>query len=177
MSVRTGLVTVEDFLRLPDPPEGHYELHHGEVVLVPPPKHGHKRDEKRIERVLERFWGHRGFVATEMAFRPTREHEVWEADVAYVRAERDRATADSDYLHGAPDLVVEVRSPSNTEAEIQDKAMVCLENGCLSFWDFDRERGTLSITEGGVTREYGIDDYATCCLLNSPIRVRDLFED
>jgi Uma2 family endonuclease len=38
MTTKTGLVTVEEFLKLPEPREGHYELHHGEVVLVPPPK-------------------------------------------------------------------------------------------------------------------------------------------
>jgi hypothetical protein len=34
MSTHAGLVTVAEFLRLPDPKEGHYELRHGEVVLV-----------------------------------------------------------------------------------------------------------------------------------------------
>ena len=39
MSVRdTALRSVEEFLKLPDPPEGHIELHHGEVVVRPPPK-------------------------------------------------------------------------------------------------------------------------------------------
>src|SRR5438270_627604 len=79
-------------------------------------------------------------------------------------------------IMGAPDLVVEGRSPSNTEAEAKDKALICLENGCVSFWDFDRRQERLSITEGGVTIEYGIEDYAACCLVDSPLRVRELFE-
>lgn len=31
-ALQTGLITVAEFLRLPEPPEGHNELHHGELV-------------------------------------------------------------------------------------------------------------------------------------------------
>jgi len=33
--VQTGLLTVDKYLKLPDPKEGHHELHHGEVVVMP----------------------------------------------------------------------------------------------------------------------------------------------
>ena len=39
-----------------------------------------------------------------------------------------------DDFYGAPDLVVEVLSPSNTVQEIDDKEQVCLENGAREFW-------------------------------------------
>lgn len=42
MSVHTVL-TVDEFSKLPEPKEGHIELHHGEVLLVSPPKRGHQR--------------------------------------------------------------------------------------------------------------------------------------
>jgi Uma2 family endonuclease len=34
-------MTFAEFLMLPDPPAGHYELHHGEVVPMPPRKRLH----------------------------------------------------------------------------------------------------------------------------------------
>jgi len=34
---------------------------------------------------------------------------------------------------GAPDLVIEVLSPSNTVDKINDKMDICTANGCLSF--------------------------------------------
>jgi Uma2 family endonuclease len=73
--------------------------------------------------------------------------------------------------------MVEVRSPSNTNAEIDEKRSICVANGCQSFWLFNRKRERLWITEDGETREYGIDDFAACKLLNAPLRVRELFED
>ena len=68
-----------------------------------------------------------------MAFRPSSEHEVWVADVGSVSLERDAATDDDEYLVGAPELVIEVLSPSNTVEEINDKMLLCMANGCVCF--------------------------------------------
>jgi Uma2 family endonuclease len=59
-----------------------------------------------------------------LPFRPLPEHELWAADVAYVSKERWEQIDPEDNLVGAPDLVIEVLSPSNTAAEINDR-----ENG------------------------------------------------
>jgi Uma2 family endonuclease len=77
MSTQAGLVTVEEFLKLPDPKGGHYELHHGEVVLVPPPKRGHHRVQARARALLKSLVGDKGVVEIEFAFRPTPEYEVF----------------------------------------------------------------------------------------------------
>src|SRR5579883_1910232 len=129
MSTQAGLVTVAEFLRLPDPKEGHYELRHGEVVLVPPPKWIHEETQDRIQMILKRLRGGQGRARMQMAFRPTSEYEFWRADVGYVSPERAAATEEDGYLEGAPDIVVEVLSPSNTADEINDRITVCLANG------------------------------------------------
>ena len=38
---------------------------------------------------------------------------------------------------GAPDLVIEILSPSNTVAQMRDKKKLCLENGSVQFWEVD----------------------------------------
>jgi Uma2 family endonuclease len=38
------------------------------------------------------------------------------------------------YLPGAPELVVEIISPSNTTTQIREYAALCLLNGCQEFW-------------------------------------------
>jgi Uma2 family endonuclease len=147
MSVQdTVLLSVEEFLKLPDPPEGHIELHHGEVVVMPPPKRGHQRIQDRIMMLLKQLTGGRGVVQMEMGFRPTPEHELWQADVACISVERDAATGDDEYLMGAPELVVEVLSPSNTMDEILERQEICLANGCVSFWTVDPKRQIVMVT-------------------------------
>ena len=111
MSVHTGLLTVEEFQNLAVPKEGHIELHHGEVTFLPPAKRGHQRIQRRILALLTGLAGKEGVVETEMAFRPAPEHEVWMADVGYIKLDRDQATADDEYLTDSPNLVVEVLSP------------------------------------------------------------------
>jgi Uma2 family endonuclease len=176
MSTQAGLVTVEEYLKLPEPQGGHYELHHGEVVLVPPPKRGHHRVQGRIRTVMKALVGDKGVVEIEFGFRPAPEHEVWVADVAFVTAERDAATGDDEYLAGPPDLVVEVLSPGNTADELNDKMAICLENGCASFWIADPKRKRLSVTEGNITRHYGVSDSFHCDVLGATVSVREIFE-
>jgi len=174
MSVLATPMTVQDFLKLPDPKEGHLELHHGEVVHILPPKLGHSRNQRNILALLLKH-APDAFVEVEMPFRPTAEHEVWVADVGLVRAERERATGDDEYLMGSPELVVEVLSPSNTVDEINDKMAICMDNGCLSFWVVDGKRKRISVTEGRITRHYTETDTIACSLLNGELRVSDIF--
>jgi Uma2 family endonuclease len=155
----SNLVTVSEFLSMPDPATGHYELHHGEVVSIPPPKMGHERIQERLRKLLERVARDWMVVRVEMAFQPTAEHEVWRADVGVVTKERENATPDDAYLQGAPDLVVEVLSSSNTVDEISDKMHICMEHGCPSFWVVDGKLKEVHVTEPGfVTRRYSLGE-------------------
>lgn len=175
MATITGLLTIEEFLRLPDPREGHNELHHGEVVVVPPPKWGHQAFQRRLSKLIETAAGEGFVVGVEMAFRPGPEYEVWVGDVGCVSRERVDATGVDEYLMGAPELVVEVLSPSNTVDEINDKMSVCMANGCRSFWTVDAKRKRVSVTEGDVTRHYGLPDSIFCSLFQAEVRVDEIF--
>ena len=42
--------------------------------------------------------------------------------------------------------MIEVLSPSNTRAEIQEKAVLCLSTGCEEFWVVDTRRNTVAVT-------------------------------
>jgi len=176
MSVHAGLLTVAEFLKLPAPEEGRLELHHGEVVVMPPPKKGHQKIQDRALVLLKPLVAGKYVVRGEMAFRPAPEHEVWQADVGCVSLERDDATADDEYLMGSPELVVEVLSPSNTVDEINERMSICLDNGCLSFWVLDPKRKRVSVTEGNITRHYAETGEIACSILAGEIRVRDIFE-
>jgi Uma2 family endonuclease len=176
MGIQTGLMTVEEFLKLKDPKEGRYELHHGEVVLVPPTKWGHQRIQDLLQMMLKRLVGHKGIVRMEMAFRPAADYEVWVADVGCIRTERAGTVGDDEYLMGAPDLVVEVLSPGNTMDEMNDRMAICMENGCSSFWVVDPKRKRVSVTEADVTRHYGPEATFSCDVIGASVPVREIFE-
>ena len=151
MGTAETFTTFDEFLNLPDPPSGHLELHHGQVILVPPRKHRHAEIQQALLELLLPLTRGKGFLTNEFPFRAPG-HEAWQADVGFVR--EDRRAGITDYLMGAPDLVIEVLSPSNTVDEINDKMDICLANGCLSFWVVDPERRLVSVTEGDVTKQY-----------------------
>jgi len=144
-STETGLMTIEEFLTKPDPPEGHYELHHGQLILMPPRKKLHVKIQQALLDLLSPLVHGHGFITNEFPFRPTPQHEAWQADVAFVLRDRwDRDT--NDYFLGAPDLVIEVLSKSNTMDEILDRQDICLSNGSLSFWTIVPNRRLVLVT-------------------------------
>jgi Uma2 family endonuclease len=51
-----------------------------------------------------------------------------------------------DNLHGAPDIVVEVLSRSNTIAEIDEKEQICLANGSKEFLVVNQFRKNVRLT-------------------------------
>src|SRR4051794_37639536 len=117
MSATTTLVTVEDFLKHPDPPAGHLELHNGEPVLVPPPQREHVVVQRKLFELLLSPSKAKGFGTTEFSFQPAAEYEFRVADFAFVSAERWAAQSGA-YFQGAPDLTIEVKSPRNTWDEL-----------------------------------------------------------
>ena len=115
-------------------------------------------------------------MTKEMSFRPALEYEVWEADVGLTLTERANEVADDEYLMGAPDLAVEVLSPSNTVDEITEKMSVCMANGWVSFWIVDPKRKRVSVTEGDVTKHYGVSASIWCSLLEADVGVEEIFK-
>jgi Uma2 family endonuclease len=150
----TRTMTFEEFAQLPEPKEFRYELHHGELVEVTFPNHKHVRAQWQLRRLLEHAAGPSGFVDKEVPYRPLPEYEAWAADVAYMPLARwDHIEG---CLFGAPDLVVEVLSPSNTASEMRDKRKLCLANGAVEFWIADPEQREVEVsTPDGRSVIYG----------------------
>lgn len=134
MGTTVGQMTVEEFRALPDKPGVRMELHDGEVFEMTYPKKRHWDVQDRIMDLLKPQLRKHGRVGVEFAFRPTPEYNLWAADVAFVRHDRYMLTDPDDNLRGAPDLVIEVESPSNTASEFERRETVCLGKGCREFW-------------------------------------------
>ncbi|MBI3683567.1 MAG: Uma2 family endonuclease [Acidobacteria bacterium] len=132
-------MTVTEYEKLPPPKDGWLELHHGEPVKVTRPRLVHTLQQRRLGQLLEKRLGQFGVVIVECPFRPTPEHEIWAADVALIAHSRLDAQDEEAWLAGAPDVVIEVLSPSNTASELLDKELLCLRSGSLEFWIVDRK--------------------------------------
>ena len=142
----TRLMTFEEFAQLPDPPEGHYELHHGELVLVAPPKVVHYDLQRRLRRLLESQAGEQWEIDIEMAFRPKPDLEYWTADAGAIAHARYLEGRGAGYIQGAPELVIEVLSPSNTAAEMEEKCEICLASGSREFWVVSPSRNWVTVS-------------------------------
>jgi Uma2 family endonuclease len=148
-------MTFAEFEQLPDPPFGRYELRHGEPVIVAPPKLKHLSVQRRLRRLLEAAAGETGLVDAEFGFKALPEGEYRIADLTFVSRARWQTADLNGYFEGAPELVVEILSPSNTKKEMLDKRKLCLENGSLEFWIVDIEHHQIEVsTPDGRTITY-----------------------
>lgn len=140
-------MTVQQFQKLPEDAGAFYhELRGGQLVAVARPKIKHFAIQRRLRRLLEGVAPPDSLVEIEVAFRPLPEYELRVADVAYVAPERWKNADPEDNLHGSPNLVIEVLSPSNSAAEIYEKEKLCLENGATEFWVVDPDRRQVKVS-------------------------------
>jgi Uma2 family endonuclease len=155
MGTTTQKMTVAELERLPESGLLFYELRDGELVQMTRPALKHQVIQVRIINLLRSSAGQRSFVSMEFPFRALPEHEFRIADVAFVSQERWEHVDLESHFQGAPDLVVEVLSPSNTAQEMLEKQKLCLDNGAREFWVVNPKLRQVSVaTPGGITTTY-----------------------
>jgi len=132
MATTTGLLSWEAFEQLPDD-DMHHELIEGELQTLPPPrsKHGYVANNVSIAlRPLEQL----GRVFVEVGYKLTSDPASWiQPDVSFSRRENLRAEVGGHFL-GAPELAVEVVSPSETARDLDRKIELYLRFGTLVVW-------------------------------------------
>ena len=119
-NVNTAILTYEDYLNAPD--DERYELLEGELAMIAAPNLAHQKALFRIARLVEDFVLERGlggvFIApTDVVLSDT---NVVQPDVIFVSKVRASIVGD-DNIRGAPDLVVEIVSPSNPQRDLVRK--------------------------------------------------------
>jgi Uma2 family endonuclease len=133
MATARQLITAEELLRMPD--DGYRsELVRGELRKMAPAGHLHGRVAINVTTPLDRHVRahHLGVVyAAETGFKLASNPDTVRApDVAFIRRECVEEAGDVEgYWPGAPDLAVEVISPSDTYADVQEKVFDWLEAG------------------------------------------------
>jgi Uma2 family endonuclease len=142
-------LTAEEYARLPEEGGVRQELAAGLLVSEPIPLPRHGQIELRLGRLLADFADEAGLgvVLTEAGFLLSRNPDtVRGPDVAFVR--RDRFDADEaarSFFRGAPDLAVEILSPSNRPAEMHSKIADYLAAGASLVWVVDPGRRNVTV--------------------------------
>jgi Uma2 family endonuclease len=151
---RTGL-TYADLERTPD--DGNrYELIDGELFVTPPPDVEHQWAvmvlAARLFNYAEQHGG-RAQAAPTGVFFDQGSHV--EPDVLYSRAEHlGRWEKDRRYVQGAPDLVVEVSSPTTRVRDLGRKRSLYERHGVEEYWFVDRDAQAV-VVHRLVGRAYG----------------------
>ena len=171
------MMTVEQFLQLPEDESVRRELHDGGVLEPARPKHRQWRIQRRLFRLLDSKLARYGTSGTEYSFRPEPEYQIWVADYAFVTADREASfDADSDYLPGSPDLVIEAESPSNGASEFERRESRCLRTGRREFWIIYPELEVVRVTTYDTMRRYGRGDVITLGVVEGvEVAVDDIF--
>ena len=143
------ILTADEFWELPEEEGYRLELSRGRVVREPAPGMRHGQVAGRLYR---RLWRHveregRGLVFFDTAFALTADlRTVRVPDVAFLSQDRIPEGGLSDrFGEGAPDLAVEVVSPSNRASEIQRKALEYLDAGARLVWVVDPAERTVAV--------------------------------
>lgn len=148
MATQTKLITVEELARMPD--TGKFvELVKGSIIKMSPTGRMHGRIVSKIDRYLGMFVEQHRLGETygaETGFILRRDPDTLRApDVAFVGTERLAQQHAEGFLEGAPDLAVEVISPSETRRAVEEKVLDYLHAGTQLIWLVQPETQTVTI--------------------------------
>lgn len=142
-------LTAGEYALFPDRNDGYKdELVRGSVVCEPPPSFDHGATALRIARLLAEFVERHdlGEVVGEAGFLLARQPDtVRGPDTAFVSAERLARHRGQTFFTGAPDLAVEVISPSSSSLSVSEKTRDYLAAGARLVWNVDPERATVTV--------------------------------
>ena len=156
MATRT--ITAGDLLRMPRDPR--CELVRGEVRPVSPAGFRHGRIAQQLARILGNHVEARGLglvLGPDVGFWIERGPDTVRApDGAFLRAERLHGLGDTvGYFEGAPDLAIEVLSPTDRRRAVRDKCRTWVAAGSAMAVLFDPERRTAIVFTAGDETELG----------------------
>ena len=170
MTTQTAKVkyTYEDYMRTPD--DIRYELLDGELILSPSARTAHQRASRKISYLLITFveqneLGEVFIAAYDVVLD---DFNVVQPDILFVSSERASIITDLN-IQGAPDLVIEILSPSTARRDRTQKRDLYARRGVPEYWlaDADAQSVLVLTLQDGEYRVAGI--YAKGQTLTSPL--------
>jgi len=175
------LYTYADYLKIDD--DNQYELIGGKLILVPAPKTFHQELVGKIYRRVAEFiydnnLGKVLIAPTDVLLSDT---EKPQPDILFISMERLNIITEMN-VQGAPDLVVEILSPSTGKHDRVEKSKMYYRHGVKEYWIVDPDHKTIEVFIPGERNWNLYQSYADEDTLTSPlikglqIQLKDIFQ-
>ena len=182
MTLNRGIkFTVRDYMNTPD--DTRYELIAGELYLTPSPTPNHQRASAEIFSALRDYV--REHHLGEVFYAPLdvilSDYDVVQPDVLFISNERSSIVIDR--VRGAPDLVVEILSPSTETRDRTLKRAIYADHGVRELWFVDTIARRIEVLQLQRDAFVQVGDYGEGHTLVSPllpgleIQVQSLFAE
>jgi Uma2 family endonuclease len=173
-------MSMTDFLALPESSRI-LELIHGELVMTPPPTDLHQQTVGAFYSYIKSI-----MPGGTIRIAPTGvyldDQNFVEPDIFWARADSDDCalTPDGRYWRGAPDLIVEVRSPSTGLHDKREKYALYSAHGVKEYWIVAPEFPYVEVfhLEDGkyvYKGTFGVDDTFTAIAIPTSVDVAAAF--
>ena len=136
-------LTVRDYMSIPEGDDRRFELIDGELILAPSPVPQHQIIAGNLFEILIGFV--RAHDLGRVIYSPMdvvlSEHDVFQPDILFVSRNRLHIIGNLN-IQGAPDLVIEILSPSTENRDRGVKLNQYLRYGVREYWIIDPENRT-----------------------------------
>lgn len=175
------LYTYEDYLKIDD--DNQYELIGGKLILVPSPKSIHQIINTELAATLRDYVrkNNLGRVITAPLDVLLSETEKPQPDIMFISKDRLDIITEMN-IQGAPDLVVEILSPSTGKYDKVEKSRMYYKHGVKEYWIVDPDHKTIEIFMSGeknwnLFQAYSADENLISPLLTGlKIPLKDIFD-
>ena len=176
----TTKLSYEDYCKTPD--DERWELLDGELSMAPPPTIAHQRISGNLYFLLRTYVDRMGLG--DVMYAPVdvvlSDHSVVQPDLLFISSARSDIVADTN-VRGAPDLVVEILSPSTASRDWRIKLDLYASHGVQEYWvvDPDGQRvWVMARDESGLNEvaNYGRGDVLTSPVLSGlTVKLEEVF--
>ena len=170
--------TIKDYMELPEGTP--YQLIEGELIMSPAPGYSHQNTLGNLFIILRTRLKNAQVILSPIDVYLDEEN-AYQPDIVVVLKD-SRARVEERGIFGAPDVVVEILSPSTAYYDLTEKKDVYERVGVKEYWIVDPKRKTFEIysnSEEGfkLTSQAKKDGKVRSELLGLEIDLKELFEE
>jgi Uma2 family endonuclease len=150
-TVSQAPLTLEQFAQLPRD-EARHEIDAGTLIILPPVKSLHSRVARSVFIALQACLDKAGLSEAFLEAGYVLSSDpltIRQPDISVLRKERIAATEADSYFEGAPDLAVEVVSPSDSAQDLESKVRQYLQAGAKQVWVLYPKTRTIHLFSAG----------------------------